>query len=63
MREHLLHLENQGTAKIIQSPCDPCMKYHFCLTDGKADAQTNEGASKAVWEDAVRLGTAIEHLP
>lgn len=61
--QHLLPPEYQRTAKPTLNPGSPCIKYHFHFTDGKADAQTNEGASEAAQEGGAGLGTAGEHLP
>jgi len=61
--QHLLCLEHERIAKTTPNPGSSCIKYHFHFTDGKADAQTNEGASGAAREGDAGLGTAGEHLP
>lgn len=61
--QHFLTLEYQRTAKPTLNPGSPCRKDHFHFTDGKADAQTNEGTSEAAGEGGACLGTAGEHLP
>lgn len=60
--QHFLPLVYQRTAKPALNPGSPCIKYNFHFTDGKADAQTNEGASEAAREGGACLGTAGEHL-